>query len=204
MKIVKQDYYELSLQAAMKRFCSYDMSTLSRKAGIIDRGECFETSFFGLETIICKKTGAVTVDGQPADFCEALSVFDWLCDGKPDAKASGEFCPVSSLPGVLVRGSGLVMKSQELADIIDAKPDRFKEIIQVMGGKIISSGDIGAQIDILPGISMQLKFYHSDEEFSADITFLWDKNILQFVRYETVYYIFGTLKKHLLRKMEAS
>ena len=98
--MVKQDNYEISLQSAMKRFCSYDMAVLSNKSGVTDTGEYLQTHLFGLGIKICKKTGEVTVNGQTADFCEALSVFDWLCDRKENAKASGEFCPVSSLPGV--------------------------------------------------------------------------------------------------------
>lgn len=194
--------YEITLQNAMKRFCSYDMNSLSRRAGIADRGEYFQTCFFGMETKINKNTGAITVNGQPADFCEALSVFDWLCDGKADAMAAGVFCPVSSLPGVLVRGNGLLMAAPELARCIDEKPEKFQKSIKKIRGKFINSGDIGIEIEIFPGLPMQLKFFHSDEEFPATMTVLWDKNILQFVRYETIYYIFGTLKKHLLLKMQ--
>jgi len=194
--------YEISLQNAMKRFCGYDMNVLARKVGITDRGEYFETRFFGMETSICKETGAVTVDGQPADFCEGLSVFDWLCDGKADAKAAGQFCPVSSLPGVLVRGQGLLMESPELAREIDHQPEKFQAVCKNLGGKILDIGDFGVQIDIFPDLPMQMKFYHSDEEFPPSLTFLWDRNILNFVRYETVYYICGALKKHLLHHIQ--
>lgn len=193
--------YEITLQSAMKRFCSYDMESISRKHGITDRGESFETRFLGMETKINKNTGSVTVDGVPADYCEGLSVFDWLCDGKPDAKASHSFCPVSSLPGVLVRGQGLLMEAPELAKEIDAAPEKFQAICKKLGGKILNIGDFGVQIDIFPNLPMQLKFYHSDEEFPPSLTFLWDANILDFVRYETVYYICGTLKKHLIHQM---
>ncbi len=193
--------YEISLQNAMKRFCGYDMTQLSQRPGVSDRGEYLQTSFLGMETRIYKKTGQVTVDGEPADFCEALSVFDWLCDGKPDAKDSDEFAPVSSLPGVLVRGQGLLMTAPELAKLIDDAPDQFRTICDSIGGQPVHGGDIACKIPIFPNLSMVLKFYHSDEEFPPDITFLWDKNILQFVRYETVYYIAGTIKKHLINSL---
>lgn len=194
--------YEIMLQNAMKRFCSYDITVLSQKSGVTDRGEYLETWFFGIPTQICKKTGQVTVGGEPADFCETLSVFDWLCDGKTNAKASGEFCPVSSLPGVMVRGSGLTMQAPEIADYIDNHPDEFKEICKKLDGKNIDIDDLCVELEIFPGLSMLMKFYHSDEEFPPSVTFLWDKNILSFVRYETVYYIAGVLKKHLLKGMQ--
>lgn len=193
--------YEITLQNAMKRFCSYDMTVLSQRPGVTDGGEYLQTRFFGMNTKIFKKTGEITVDGQPADFCEALSVFDWLCDRKENAKASGEFCPVHSLPGVVVRGKGLMMDAPEVAEIIDHNPGIFEDIITKIGGKPRNIGDIGAEIEIFPKLTMQMKFYHSDEEFPPSITFLWDKNILNFVRYETVYYLCGTIKKHLLTIM---
>lgn len=200
--MIKKDNYEMTLQNAMKRFCSYDMAVLSQKSGVTDGGEYLQTRFFGMKTKIRKKTGEIVVDGQPADFCEGLSVFDWLCDRKENAKASGEFCPVSSLPGVMVRGSGLSMCAPELAKGIDNNPEKFKKIIYQMGGKVINIGDFGAKIEIFPELPMQIKFYYSDEEFPPKIIFLWDKNILDFVRYETIYYICGTLKKHLLKLMK--
>ncbi len=179
----------------MKRFCSYDITAC--KPGVTDRGEWLQTRFFGMETSICKKTGKITLNSVPADFCEALSVFDWLCDGKPDARAAGEFAPVSSLPGVLVRGQGLLMTAPELSEAIDLNPDKFKSICEKIGGKPVKIGDIAYEIPIFPDLTMLLKFYRSDEEFPPELTFLWDKNILQFVRYETVYYLAATLKKHL-------
>ncbi len=196
---IKMDNYEITLQNAMKRFCSYDIAVLSQKPGVMDGGEHLRTRFFGMETLISKKSGEITVNGEKADFCEALSVFDWLCDGKADAKASGGYAPVSSLPGVFVRGSGLMMKSPELAEAIEKKPDAFRNVCLQLGGKTVDIGDIGVEIPIFPDLFMMLKFYFGDEEFPPDITFLWDENILQFVRYETVYYIAGTLKKHLLQ-----
>ncbi len=153
--------------------------------------------FCGMAVDICKNTGQVTVNGAKADFCEALSVFDWLCDGKSEAKSAGVYAPVSSLPGVLVRGQGLLMKAPELAEKIDADPARFCQICKELGGKPRDMGDISFEIPVFPELSMVLKFYHADEEFPADLTFLWDQNILQFVRYETVYYIAATIKKHL-------
>ncbi len=189
--------YEISLQNAMKRFGSYDMATLSQRSGVTDRGAWLQTRFFGMETSICKKTGQVTVDGEPADFCEALSVFDWLCDGRQGAKASGEFAPISSLPGVLVRGQGLLMSAPEIAKTVDLHPEIFRRTCEKLGGRPVTIGDIAYEIPVFPDITVILKFYHGDEEFPPDMTFLWDKNILQFVRYETVYYLAATVKKYL-------
>ena len=199
--MVKRDNYELALQAAQKRFCSYDTKQLLTRSGVTDRGEYLQTRFVGAEVLICKKTGVITVDGEPADFCETLSILDWLCDRDPDAQASGEFCPVSSLPGIWVGGSGLMMAAPELAQQIEKDPKKYQKVIKRIWGKFLNSGDIGVEFQVFPDLPMQIKFFFSDEEFPPSLTFMWDKNSLQFVRYETLYYICGVVQKHLLRRM---
>ena len=190
--------YEKARQAAAKHFTSYDMNRLAARPGVTDGGEELTTFLFGAPVRICKTTGDMWINGIPANFCQALSVYDWLCDGKPDARASGVYAPVGSLPGVLVGGSGLMMEDRVLAKTVDADPERFCAACRNMGGREIRLGDLGFEVPIFPDLSMQLKFYFADEEFPPSLTFLWDKNILDFVRYETVYYIAGVLRDRLM------
>ena len=189
--------YDKMLSDACRRFTSYDMALLAERPGVEDLGESLKTCFLGESVLLRKKDGYITVGGTEADFGETLSILDWLCDGKPDAKAAGEYCTVSSLPGIYVGGSGLMMSGGSLAKQIDAAPGRFRAGCEAMGGREVALGDLGFEIPIFSGLWAQLKFYFSDEEFPPQLTFLWDRNILQFVRYETVYYIAGCLCKRL-------
>ena len=104
---------------------------------------------------------------------------------------------MGSLPGIYVGGSGLMMSGDSLAKQIDSAPERFRAACQAMGGREVALGDLGFEIPAFPGVAMCLKFYFGDEEFPPQLTFLWDKNILQFVRYETVYYIAGCIRERL-------
>ena len=189
--------YDRMLDAARRRFLEYDLSELSRRPGVTDEGECLATCFLGHRTLIRKADGAVFLDGRPAKFEEGLCVYDWLCDRRPQASASGELCPVSSLPGVYVRGSGLSMDMEALARRIHCCPEAFCEACARLGGKALPLGDLGFRLEVFPGLPAGLKFYFGDEEFLPRLTLLWDKNILCFVRYETVYYIAGCLERRL-------
>lgn len=191
------DNYEKMLEAARVRCSGYDMAALTEKPGVEDAGECLRTTFFTREVLIHKETAAVTVDGRSADFVEGLSVYDWLCDRKPGAAASGEYCLVSSLPGVVVSGSGLSMAMPRLARAIQENPEKFRQIMAYMDAKPMALGDLGYRVVIFPGFDLCLKFYFADEEFAPALTVLWDKNSLQFVRYETLYYIAGCLHRRL-------
>ena len=190
--------YDKMLEDARLRFTGYDMSALARMPGVEDRGAQLATRFFAREVLVDKVTGQITLDGEKAGFSQGLSIYDWLYDRAPDAVAAGEFCPVGSLPGVFVGGSGLGIKPQRLATIIHDDPDAFRRGCEALGGREVPMGDIGYRLEIFPGLPMCLKFYFADEEFPPSLTFLWDKNILRFVRYETVYYIAGCLQERLL------
>lgn len=189
--------YEKMLEAARLRFLDYDISRLAKRPGVTDEGDRLTTQFLSQRAEIRKADGQIFLDGQPANFGQGLTLYDWLCDGKPGATASYEFCPVTSLPGIFVAGKGLTLSGDRLASAIDKDPKTFCAACKALGGTEIKAGDIGYQLMALPGLPMQLKFYHSDEEFPPSLTLLWDKNILEFLRYETVYYLAGCLLTRL-------
>ena len=191
--------YDKMLADALRRFTTYDRTVLSSRPGVEGGEDQLFTRFLGETVMLNPDRGCITVGGRQANFGEALSILDWLCDGKPDAQAAGVYCTVSSLPGVLVSGSGLSMNGNALATRIHENPEKFHSACQTMGGKPVPMGDIGYCLPIFPGVAVCLKFYFGDEEFAPQLTLLWDQNMLQFVRYETVYYIAGCLLQRLQR-----
>ena len=65
-------------------------------------------------------------------------------------------------------------------------------------------GDMSFRFPVFDGLTVILKFYHSDEEFPASAILLWDSNTLQYIFYETVFYIAGFLIHSILEIMERS
>lgn len=189
--------YDKMLADAQKRCAGYDMAALAAKPGVKDMPGYLMTCFLGQEVRIRKADAQVTVNGEKADFGQALSVYDWLCDRKSYAASAGSFCSVSNLPGVYVSGKGLGMQMPALSGRIDRDPEQFRAAMAAIGAKQIPLGDLGWQLDIFPGFPMQLKFYFSDDEFPPQLNLMWDHNSLQFVRYETLYYIAGCLHGRL-------
>lgn len=197
------DNYELMLRAAKRRFLEYDPAVLAKGPGVADEGQFLSTVFLGETVLVEKSTGEILFpkDGRAGTFSECLTVFDWLCDRKGYAAASDEFCSVSSLPGVLVRGSGLSMGAQTLAARIEKDPGAFEAACRAMGGERICLGDMGFRLNAFPDLPLELKFYRSDEEFPPSLTLLWNKNTLQFLRYETIYYLAACLVRRLEENM---
>ncbi len=194
--------YAVARQAAEARFCQYDPGEILKKPGVFLENGYICTTFLGESVRVDTQTGKVWVAGRTGDFGETLTVLDWMCDRKEDARASFEFCPVSSLPGVLVSGGTLVMNFVALAAKIGKSPETFLAACKAMGGKSIPLGDIGMELMAFPDLPLQLKFYHADEEFPASMTLLFDRNTLQFIRYETVYYLAACLQNQLVQKIQ--
>lgn len=204
------DNYEIARDRAREYFLSRRMKFNGTRPGLQKEEDSLCFYFLGSETRVSLTDGRVFCrygEGEPweADFSEALSVYDWLCDAKPDAVPGGDFRPVHSLPGVLVGGNGggtLVISGGSLPELIDRNPEAFVRAYEALGGRSYPTGDLGCMINLFPDLPVVLKFYHSDEEFPAQLTVLWDRNTLDFVKYETVYYIAGVLFRRLRQKME--
>ena len=185
--------YDKMQEAARLHFLEYDYELLSRRTGVVAGEQGLHLRFLGQECYVNRKTGEITVAGRKANFGESLTIYDWLCDGKPDAMAANEFCTVTSLPGVFVSGSGLTMSGDSVAPLIAQNREKFLKLCETMNGAQIPGADLAVVIRAFPNLPVLLKFYDGDEEFAPSLSLLWDANILQFLRYETVYYLAGCL-----------
>ena len=199
------DNYAQAQEAARQYFLSYDQKAFARRKGVSLNNSFFCLPFLDYTAKISKETGGVTLlnpggEEIEAGYGEALSVYDWLCDQKPGAVPSGEYCPVHSLPGVMVRGKGLSMGGGKLPAFWDKNPEQLHKSCLSMGGTPVDLGDIGYKLPLFPELYVLLKFYHSDEDFPPSLTLLWDKHILDFIKYETVYFVAGCLF-HRLREL---
>lgn len=196
------DNYTKMLEDAKRRFLTYNREVLLQNPGVRPWHKGVQTTFLGRPVFCDCQTGAIiTEEGKECDFSQVLSVLDYICDRKSCAKASEKYCPIGSLPGVFVGGSGLSMGFEDLAKTIENDPEAFQKACESLGGEETGAGDMGYKVHIFPDLCMELKFYFADEEFAPQLTFLWDSNILQFVRYETVYYIAGCLCRELRFRM---
>lgn len=195
------DNYAVMQEVARKRFLTYESAIFCNKNGVSPFKNRIAVKFLGENAEISLETGMITFSGRTANFGESLCLYDWLCDGKATARPSGEFAPVSSLPGVMVRGNGLTIDTCALAQQATENPAAFEDACTSMGGKRLPMGDISYEIPLFADLTAVVKFYFPDEEFPANLTLLWDKNILQYIRYETVYYLAGCLLRRLERAM---
>ena len=139
-------------------------------------------------------------DMTEAGFEEVLSIFDLLCHTEEKPYPAGTFAPVNSLKG---RPAIAVSENihRQYAAFPDRDPDGYCRACEMLGGRRISLGDIGYEFCVFQDLKLRLKFYHSDDEFPAQLICFWDEHALDYVFYETTFYIAGFLFKAVIGNM---
>ena len=198
------DNYQLSRDRAQQYFLNFDQDLLIRNWNLRHDARHLYVPFFSREYTICRKTGSVhRDDGTEAGFEEVLSIFDLLCHEGANKSVTGRWAPVNSLDGMgATAGVGTAFHTG-ISAVFDKDPAAFSAACEALGGVPVDMGDIGYRFPLFGPLSVILKFYRSDEDFPASCTLLWDANTLQFLFYETTFYIAGFLLKSITEHIKA-
>ena len=196
------DNYEISRDRAQRYFLGFDQDELVKRWNLQGDERNLYVDLCGVGYCIDRNSGAVfrQADGVAATYEQALSIFDLLCHRGEEKILSGSFAPVNSLRGNAAVGVTTNFHTA-FAKRADKDPETFRSACLRCGGQILPIGDMGFRFPIFAELEVQLKFYHSDEDFPASITLLWDENMLRYVYYETVFYIAAVLLRQLTETM---
>ncbi len=201
--------YDITRDNTRQLFLQYDQETIIRKFALDHDKRYLYLPFVGRSYRIGRDTGVVewSEDGfraaREAGFNEALSICDALCCSREGCRLSGRFCAVNQLKGIVQSsrvGDGLF---QPVARHFDGRADRLARACAALGGRREGRGDVAFRLYPFSFLPILLQFWSSDEDFPASLTLLWDENTLDFVHYETTYYIADHLLQRLLDLMEA-
>ena len=198
------DNYRLSRDRAQAYFMGFDQEAILREWDLPHNDDWLYVTFLGQEYDICRKTGKVlrSASGAEAEHGEVLSIFDLLCHRGDDKTVNGVFATVNSLKG-LPKGAGVGTDfHHKQAAAFDRDFDAFRRACLALGGEPVDMGDLGFRFPVFGPLSVILKFYHADEDFPASLTLLWEENLLQFVFYETVFYMAGCLLAAIAQTMQ--
>lgn len=200
----KRDNYAIQAEDARLRFLGYDFDTLIAATAAEPDGEDLRIFFCGYLYRVARSDGRLTrlVKGEwvPANsHGEVLTIYDYLCDAKPGRAPARESVSMSSLGGHV--HTGLASASGNLEKAIDTSPDAFRRACEALGGRPGPGGDICYDLELFPDLPVRLRFWHADEDFPAGLDLLWDKNSLQFLRYETTWFAAGVLRRRISEEM---
>ena len=104
-------------------------------------------------------------------------------------KKAGKFCSISMLKGIVQANPPGVNLFQKIADGFNGKVEALEKACGSFGEKINMKGDVAVKLYPFSFLPVILQFWEGDEEFPANLKFMFDENILQYIHYETIFYL---------------
>ena len=197
--------YEIQAEAARALFLKWDQKKMTGRHGIDADEDFIFVRFFNERYSINRKTGEVLrcESGGPVDYNAVMVIYDVLCNSKPDAMLSREWLTHENLN----RHSNFASMEKSLfgpaAEGFSGHIEELKIACGNLGGIDIKKADAGFMFNAFPFLPVLFQFWEGDEEFEPKVTFHFDRNTLDFVCFESVWYIVGHLIEIIRAEMDA-
>lgn len=200
--------YEITKRRMRKEFLKYDQEKMIQKFHLRHDSDYLYISFLGRSYRIDRAQGNIMwsendfPDANEAEYNDAMTIYDVLCNSAPDCHLSGVFVNMKSLSsiqgGSAPLGNGMF---QETEQWLDHKNAALARACEKLNGTEVGKGDVAYQIPMFDFLPVMIRFWNSDEEFQASLEFFMDKNILAYMHYETVWCAVSHLVTRLKEKM---
>jgi len=197
--------YLIQAQQAKDRFLTYDQDDLIAKLKLRHDADYFYPAMLGKQYRLHRRTGDLQqqTPGGWADantFGQVMTLLDLVCDSRPDRWVSGRWKNMLSF-GLMFHQNLLENQRDPWAEKFEANPDLFRRACLALGGRPLPQGDIAYAIEVFDGLELVLQLWFGDEEFPANLRFLWDENALMYIKYETMHFARGLLLEQIAELM---
>lgn len=201
----RKDNYALQVQQAQRCFLNYDQQKLIEKLKLKYDEDFLYTRMLGRAYRICRKTGSLEgfVDGQ---WCSAnthseyMTLLDLVCDSRPDRYTTGRWKTLTAFGNMFHRD--MIESRDPFAEAIQKSPEAFRAGCESLGGEPEPIGDISYAIEVFDGLRICLQFWEEDEDFPPQVVWFWDENALMYLKYETMHFAVGLLKRRIMEQMK--
>lgn len=193
--------YEKMRDAMEPAFLKYDQERMIEKFSLKHDQEYLYLDFVGREYRLNRRTGRVETlqnnQYQHADYNVSMTIFDVLCESKPNCHLSGNYVSVNQLKNVVQTASLGDAVFQKEAAFFKNKCSKLRAACERLGGIPLHIGDVSYEIRLFSFLPVVLKFWDADEEFDAVLKLMWDEKILDYMHYETTYFAASHLFERL-------
>lgn len=201
----RRDNYAITAARVRQLFAEYDQQALARKVGAKLDGEYFYVDFLSERYRIHRLTGDISRFHGDAwveanSFGEVLTLMDLICDSREDRHPTGNWRNMRDF------GHGfhqqLLEQRDPWAERFQEQPEMFAKACEALGGEKYPLGDVAYAIPVFGDLRMLIQLWFGDEEFPAQLRYLWDENALQYLKYETMFYAIPLVLKRIQEQME--
>ena len=203
--MVRTNNYLIQAQQAKERFATYDQQKIISKLNLSHDEEFLYTSMLSETYRIHRKTGDIhrkTETGwvDANNFEEVMTLLDLLCDSREDRHLAGKWKSTIDFGRTFHRNLN-EGKADPWAERFQADPEGFRRACLSLGGTPFAQGDIAYAIEFFDGLPILVQLWFGDEEFPANLRFLWDENALMYLKYETMDFAKSLLLKKIKERM---
>lgn len=199
--------YEKQVYRGRELFLNYGQEEMIRKFQLKHDEAFLYMRLLDREYRILRKSGEVEALGPEGpslclDFQVVMTLYDVLCCSKEHPALSGEWCPLASLQ-VTQSSPAASRFTARYAERFSGRVRELEEACRRLDGEkqsVPASADVCYKIRLLPFFPVIFQFWDGDEEFAPKIMILWDKKSLDFMHFETLYYVM----LHLLERIDFS
>lgn len=204
MKNIKSNY-DLQLDSARNIFLQYDQDFIIKKFQLQANDSWIYLEYFHTPCRINRKTGEIeeflSNDWKLCKtFGTIMTIYDLLCysQGESIPSLSGQWCTVGNFVMTGVQDTSPFTK--KFASLFNGRMTELKEACEAIGGIIqprMAGADVTCIFPVTSFFPVLLQFWDGDEEFNPKVVLLWDKNTIQFLHFETTFYLQGDLLERL-------
>ena len=135
-------------------------------------------------------------------FGAAMTAYDLLSNPNGFPVLAGQWCSHDSFNAVqagTLQGQLKASVTPPAAQHFSGRIDRLRQAVARLGGTPTDGpGDFSAVLPVLPFFPVLLRFWEQDDEFPAQLQFLWDRNSMRYLTYETSFYTHRAILDRLL------
>lgn len=196
--------YEIMRNQMRSEFIKYDQTRMIQKYSLKNDMKYLYLDFVLRHYRINRKNGIVEwsddcfMNCMEADYNESMTIYDVLCYAKNTFGLSGKYCSLNMLKGTMkssIPGSNMFQKA---ADCFNGKVKELEAVCELLGEKVDIKGDVAARLYPFSFLPVIIQYWEADDEFPANLKFMFDENILEYMHYETIFFMTG----HLISRIQ--
>lgn len=199
----RRDNYLTQMQQAKQHFLGYDQEKLIWKFGLRQDAEYIYVNLLCKPHRLQRATGDLEVwEGAWVDgnqFDRVMTLLDLLCDSADGCCPAGQWRSMESFGRVFYSGRQQDQKDP-VAEAISRDPEGFCAACRSLGGVAMDGADLGYSFDLFEGLRLGIRFWFGDDEFDPRVRYFWDANADKYLRFETMFYAVGLLRRSLFGK----
>ena len=200
--------YEKTKTSMASVFLQYDQTIMIHKCSLEHDSDWLYITFVNRIYRINRQTGSVQWSNNAfetvyeAGYNETMTIYDILCYSKKGCHLANEFVNISTLSSVrtgnLCQGKGFF---QNTANFFNGKIAELRNACIRLSGKELKKEDVAFELKLFPFLPIIIHFWKTDDEFPASLQILADRNILDYMHYETLMFALTHLFQRLKEEM---